>query len=55
MCEHNEDCMRATLCLKKFLLYLINFPHPPPPPPSSLYHDQITLAKLGGYTPSYLK
>ena len=29
MCEHNEDCMRATLCLKKFLLYLINFPHPP--------------------------
>ena len=27
----------------------------PTPPPSSLYHDQITLAKLGGYTPSYLK
>lgn len=25
------------------------------PPPIFFYSDQITLAELGGYTPSYLK
>ena len=26
-----------------------------PPPPIFFYSNQITLAELGGYTPSYLK